>query len=204
MLGLLPHLAAWAKTLIDGALGAAGVQMTPELMAGMAMNGVLYHGLEVFGAGAILTGLILAAVAVFVIERKFEMAAAFAFAGAVLTFFGFMHGEAVGVAVTPGVAAAYVLVAGFLYACARFEKPSTVEAGAVGRRAAGGMTRARSRTPGSTRPRRWWELPIAEAYRPGVARFLELAAEMAAVLEAVDLDDSELALAPVFRLPDPE
>ena len=34
VLGLLPHLAAWAKTLIDGALGAAGVQMTPELIAG--------------------------------------------------------------------------------------------------------------------------------------------------------------------------
>ena len=52
--------------------------MTPELMAGMAQNGVLYHGLEIFGAGAILTGLVLAAIAVFVIERKFEMAAVFA------------------------------------------------------------------------------------------------------------------------------
>ena len=114
VLGLLPHLAAWAKTLIDGTLGAAGVQMTPELMAGMAQNGVLYHGLEIFGSGAILTGLILAAVAVFVIERKFEMAAIFAFAGAVLTFFGFMHGQAVGLGVTPSVAAAYVLVAIFL------------------------------------------------------------------------------------------
>ena len=36
VLGLLPHLAAWAKTLIDGALGAAGVAVTPELIAGMA------------------------------------------------------------------------------------------------------------------------------------------------------------------------
>lgn len=121
VLGLLPHLAAWAKTLIDGTLGAAGVAMTPELLAGMKTNGVLYHGLEVFGAGAILTGLVLAAVAVFVIERRFEMAAIFAFAGAVLTFFGFMHGEAVGIAVTPGVAAAYVVVAAFLYGCARME-----------------------------------------------------------------------------------
>lgn len=121
VLGLLPHLAAWAKTLIDGTLGAAGVAMTPELMAGMKTNGVLYHGLEVFGSGAILTGLVLAAVAVFVIERRFEMAAVFAFAGAALTFFGFMHGEAVGIAVTPGVAAAYVTVAAFLYGCARME-----------------------------------------------------------------------------------
>jgi hypothetical protein len=45
VLGLVPHLAAWAKTLIDGALGAAGVAVTPELVAGMATNGVLYEGL---------------------------------------------------------------------------------------------------------------------------------------------------------------
>jgi hypothetical protein len=46
------------------------------------------------------------------------------------------------------------------------------------------------------------DLPIAEAHRPGTMRFLALAAEMAAVLDAVDLDDGELALAPVFLLPD--
>lgn len=48
------------------------------------------------------------------------------------------------------------------------------------------------------------DLPVAEAHRQGVIRFLELAAEMAATLEAVALDDAELALAPVFRLPDGE
>lgn len=121
VLGLLPHLAAWALTLIHGALGAAGVAVTPELIEAMRTNGVLYHGLEVFGHGAILTGLILAAVGVFVIERKFEMAAIFAFAGAVMTFFGFMHGEAVGFGVSPGVAVAYVLVAGFLWGCGKLE-----------------------------------------------------------------------------------
>lgn len=127
VLGLLPHLAAWAKTLIDGALGAAGVQVTPDLIHGMAMSGVLYEGLHVFGAGAILTGLILAAIGVFVIEKQFEKAAAFAAAGAVLTFFGFMHGEAVGVNVTPAVALAYLIVAGFLLACARMGAPVAVD-----------------------------------------------------------------------------
>jgi AGZA family xanthine/uracil permease-like MFS transporter len=128
VLGLLPHLAAWAKTLIDGTLGAAGVAMTPELMAGMAQNGVLYHGLEIFGAGAILTGLVLAAVGVFVIERQFDKAAAFALGGAVLTFFGFMHGEAVGFAVTPMVALAYAAVAMFLYACDKLNWVTAAEA----------------------------------------------------------------------------
>ena len=48
-------------------------------------------------------------------------AAAFAGAGAVLTFFGFMHGAAVGFAVTPMVAVAYGVVAGFLFLCAHLE-----------------------------------------------------------------------------------
>jgi AGZA family xanthine/uracil permease-like MFS transporter len=46
-------------------------------------------------------------------------ASAFALAGAVLTFFGFMHGESVGIAVTPVVAIAYVIVAVFLYGLSR-------------------------------------------------------------------------------------
>jgi len=45
-------------------------------------------------------------------------------------------------------------------------------------------------------------LTIAEAYRPGVTRFLALAAEMAQVLDAVELDDDDLALAAVYLPPD--
>ena len=55
-------------------------------------------------------------------------AAGFALAGAVLTFFGFMHGEAIGVAQSPFVAASYLIVAGLLLACARSVSP--VQAGA--------------------------------------------------------------------------
>ena len=82
--------------------------------------GVLYHGLEVMGGGSILAGVILAAIAVFIIERKFVKAAGFAGAGAVLTFFGLMHGEKIGIAESPVVAASYVLVALILGGCAKF------------------------------------------------------------------------------------
>ncbi|WP_417724390.1 hypothetical protein [Salipiger sp.] len=119
VLGLVPHLAAWAKTLIDGALGAAGVVVDDALIAGMKQSGVLYEGLGILGSGAILTGLVLAAIGIFIIERKYDWAAGFAGAGAVLTFFGFMHGPEVGFGVTPGVALAYALVSGFLVTCAR-------------------------------------------------------------------------------------
>jgi AGZA family xanthine/uracil permease-like MFS transporter len=66
---------------------------------------------------------------VFVIEREFDKAAAFASAGAVLTYFGFMHGESVGIGgglgVTPGVALAYAVVAVGFFAVERFGATST-------------------------------------------------------------------------------
>ena len=120
VLALTPHLAAWCKTLMDGALAAGGTSAAAIGLDKLAGNGVIYHGLEVLGGGAILTGLVLAATAIFVIERKFLPAAAFAFAGAVLSFFGFMHGESVGVAVTPSVALAYAVMAAFLLALSRY------------------------------------------------------------------------------------
>lgn len=120
VLALTPHLAAWCKTLMDGALGAAGTNAAAVGFDKMAMNGVLYHGLEVLGGGAILGGLLLGAIGVFTIERQFEKASAFAAAAAALTFFGFMHGETIGFAVTPSVAIAYAIVAAFLYALAKY------------------------------------------------------------------------------------
>jgi len=126
VLALTPHLAAWCKTLMDGALGAAGTTAAAVGFDKLGQVGVLYHGLEVLGGGSILTGLVLGAIGVFVIEKKFTEAAAFALAGAVLTFFGFMHGEAVGLAVTPTVAIAYAIVAAFLFTLSRSPAMSLV------------------------------------------------------------------------------
>jgi AGZA family xanthine/uracil permease-like MFS transporter len=127
VLALTPHLAAWCKTLMDGALGAAGTTAAAIGAEKLGAVGVLYHGLEVLGGGAILSGLVLAAIGVFVIEREFVKASAFAAAGAALTFFGFMHGEQVGIAVTPSVAIAYAIVAAGLFALGS-TKPVTAPA----------------------------------------------------------------------------
>ena len=67
------------------------------------------------------------AIAAFIIDKKYVEASAFAAAGAVLTFFGFMHGETVGFAVTPSVALAYAMVAAFLFGLSRY--PATAMAG---------------------------------------------------------------------------
>jgi adenine/guanine/hypoxanthine permease len=123
ILSLAPHMAHWAVTLIGGALAAAGVySVSDELAAAMVNQGVLFRGLEIVGGGSILGGLILGSIGVFIIDRSFTKAAAFAAAGAVLTFFGFMHGHAIGIAQSPLVAISYLLMGGVLLGCAKFAR----------------------------------------------------------------------------------
>src|SRR5271167_1957051 len=119
VLALTPHLAAWAGVQLDGALGAAGTSAAAVGLDKLGNNGVIYAGLKVMGGGSILTGLVLAAIGAFVIDKKFIDASPFALAGAILTFFGFMHGEQIGIAVTPTVATAYLIVAVFLFGLSR-------------------------------------------------------------------------------------
>ena len=117
VLALMPHVAAWGKLQIDNVLGAAGTSAAKVGFDKLMETGVLYQGLSVLGGGSILGGVILGAIGVFVIDREFTKAAGFAAAGAVLTFFGLMHGEAIGLNESPLVAGSYLAVAGILYAC---------------------------------------------------------------------------------------
>jgi AGZA family xanthine/uracil permease-like MFS transporter len=120
ILALTPHLAHWAVTLMNGALASVGTfTVTEELAAKMRDQGVLYKGLEVLGGGSILGGLILGAMAVCIIDRNFMKGAGFALAGAILTFFGFMHGHQIGIAHDPTVALSYLIVAVTFAGCAK-------------------------------------------------------------------------------------
>src|SRR6266403_1674950 len=126
VLALTPHLAAWAKLQIDTMLGSTLVaaqkvgglaadkvgDVKAAAIAALPQQGVLYHGLEVMGGGSILAGLVLGAIGVFVIERDFIKASAFALAGAAVGIGG-------GFGVTPSVALAYAAMAAGLYALAR-------------------------------------------------------------------------------------
>ena len=121
ILALLPQIAEWGKTQIDNALGAAGTSVAAVGSAKLAQVGVLYDGLATLGGGATLAGIMLGAVTVFIIDREFDKAAAFAFAGSMLTFFGFIHGASgIGIGQSPTVAISYLAVAGILLYCSRY------------------------------------------------------------------------------------
>jgi len=130
VLALTPHIANWGKLQIDNALGAAGTNAAAVGMDKLGQTGILYHGLAVLGGGSILGGVVLGAIGVCIIDRRFMKAAAFSLAGATLTFFGFMHGEAIGIGQTPLVAVSYLGVAAIMLGCAKFaaaDMPSAVE-----------------------------------------------------------------------------
>jgi len=109
VLAIIPNIAEWAKTQIDGALTAAGTSAAQLGMDKLSATGVLYHGLETLGGGSVLAGMMLGAIAAFIIDGRLRHAAAWAFAGAILAFVGLIHGEQLGWAVSPQVALGYAM-----------------------------------------------------------------------------------------------
>jgi AGZA family xanthine/uracil permease-like MFS transporter len=115
MLAIIPNIAAWTQNQVDGALGAAGTNAGAVGAAPLANNGVIYSGMALLGGGAVLAGLILGAIAAFIIDREFNKAAIYALAGAVLAFFGFIHGIQLQWMASPQVALGYALLAVICY-----------------------------------------------------------------------------------------
>lgn len=112
VLALVPNIAEWAKTQVDGALAAAGVntvQLPADVVNNMANNGVLYHGMAATGGGAVLAGLMLGAIAAFVIDRRFNWAALYSAAATMLSFFGFIHGHQMALNASPTVTFGYAV-----------------------------------------------------------------------------------------------
>ena len=111
VLAMLPSLAQWGTGQIDNALAAAGTSATGVGVSTLVDNGVVYDGLMLFGQGAVLVGIVLGAIACFVIDGKMYAAALTAGVGAVLSFVGLINAYEVGLNASPGVTLGYVLLA---------------------------------------------------------------------------------------------
>jgi len=102
VLALLPNIAAWAQGQIDGALGAAGTSAGEVGSGALNGAGVVYDGMVLFGGGAVVAGLILGAIAVFVIDREYTRAIVYTVIGAVLAALGFIHAAQIIISVDNG------------------------------------------------------------------------------------------------------
>ena len=128
MIAIIPNVASWAQGQMANVLSAVGYQSvdfsahavlvpptgsTPGSVPESALvnAGVIYKGLMLLGDGAVLAGLILGAIVVFLIDREFHKAAIYCAAGAVLSFVGLIHGAKVGWDVDGQVALGYLFAA---------------------------------------------------------------------------------------------
>jgi adenine/guanine/hypoxanthine permease len=111
VLAMVPNLAAWAGGYVDNALSAAGTSASQVGNAKLAASGVIYDGLHTLGNGAILAGMVLGGIGVFLIDRRFLRAAAFCMVGAGLTIVGLIHGNKVHVFTNGSIALGYALAA---------------------------------------------------------------------------------------------
>ncbi|WP_300007827.1 regulator [Pseudonocardia sp.] len=105
---IIPNIASWAGGLMTNAVGAAGSTPAEVGEEGFANAGLVYEGTLLLGGGAILAGMVLGSIVVFIIDKKFVPAAIYCFIGAALGFIGLIHAEEVGWNVGGQIALGYL------------------------------------------------------------------------------------------------
>ncbi|MDX6644951.1 MAG: adenine/guanine/hypoxanthine permease, partial [Miltoncostaeaceae bacterium] len=110
VLAMVPNIAQWATGQVDNALAAAGTTASQVGYDALAGAGTIYGGLSKLGEGAVLAGMVLGAIAVFMIDRRFLWAAGYSIFGAGLAAVGLIHGARVHLFESPGIALGYVLM----------------------------------------------------------------------------------------------
>jgi AGZA family xanthine/uracil permease-like MFS transporter len=120
--GMVPSLAAWALLLIETALRVAGSSL---FTVADRFGGDLHiYGLIALSQGFVFTSTILAAVLAFIIDRRFDRAAAWTLGAAALSFFGVIHAYTLtpqgvqnrfGLNAAPEFALLYALCGGMLW-----------------------------------------------------------------------------------------
>ncbi len=128
VIGMVPWLANWGQTLIDNALSAAGTSAHALGYAKLMQADVIYRGMEILGAGAIIVGMLLAAITAYIIDNRYREATYFAIGGAVLSFFGIIHATKIGLGTAMWPAVGYLLMAAIFLVMSRF-RPDEEEGG---------------------------------------------------------------------------
>jgi len=90
-LGLVPALAGWGLMMLETGLRAAGKSLFDVGLAKFNHESVAIHGMISLERGFIFTSMILAAIGVALIERKFARAGMWSVAAALLSAFGVIH-----------------------------------------------------------------------------------------------------------------
>jgi AGZA family xanthine/uracil permease-like MFS transporter len=122
-LGIVPALAGWGLMMVESGLRAAGKSLFDVGLSKFNQESLAIHGMIALERGFIFTSMILAAIGVALIERKFFRAATWSVAAAFLSAFGIIHAydlSAGGITSRFGLMAAPEFFAAYLMLAALF------------------------------------------------------------------------------------
>jgi AGZA family xanthine/uracil permease-like MFS transporter len=118
-LGLVPALAGWGLLMLETGLRAGGKSLFEVGLARFNQESLAIHGMISLERGFIFTSMILAAIGVALIERRFSSAGAWSLAAALFSAIGIIHAYELtasgitsrfGILAAPDFAAAYLLL----------------------------------------------------------------------------------------------
>ncbi len=100
----------WSTTIEGGLKG-----FIPEITQLLGEQGAMWNGVPAVKSGAIIIGILLASICVFMIDKKLRSAALVSLAGAVLSLFGFIHNAELGFYPTSPFMIGWLIVAVLLF-----------------------------------------------------------------------------------------
>ena len=130
-LGVVPALAGWGLLMLETGLRGAGKSLFEVGVSEFSKASCAIHGMISLERGFIFTSMILAAIGVALIERRFQNAAFWTLAAAALSAFGVIHAYELtpagvvsrfGFLPAPDFTVAYLMVAILFFAVARLAK----------------------------------------------------------------------------------
>jgi len=124
-LGIVPALAGWGLLMVETGLRAGGKSLFEVGLARFNQESLAIHGMISLERGFIFTSMILAAIGVALIERRFASAGVWSLAAALFSAVGIIHAydltaagitSRFGIMAAPEFAAAYFLLALLFFA----------------------------------------------------------------------------------------
>lgn len=122
-IAFIPHIANYAYTQIVSALRVGGVnEVTTEVVAKLVQEGVPWEGIYALNFGAVLIGMLWAAIIAFIIDRSLNKAGITALICAALSFIGLIHSPQLGInAASPMITIGYLIIAAICFLCEFFK-----------------------------------------------------------------------------------
>lgn len=96
IVSIMPLVAGFVVLKVNSALSAAGTSVSEIGYDKLHNVGIPMIGWERLAGGDIVTGMLLGTIVIFVIDRKYRIAAIYAFLTGILAFFGLVHSTKIG------------------------------------------------------------------------------------------------------------